>query len=100
MFQLQARMSSLKNDPNWRVNAPLSTSSKRGKNNKNGAYTSLSNVETNDDEMRPIGQKATKTQLKRKGKAKETSKKGAEDWRGMWNDFLETQKEKIVAAQN
>ena len=89
----------MKNDPKWRANAPLSTSSKRAKNNESGAYTSSSNAETNDDEVRPIGQKATNAQLKRKGKAKETAKKGTEDWHGMWNDFLETQKEKIAAAQ-
>ena len=89
----------LKNDPKWRANALLSTSSKRAKNNESGAYTSSSNAKTNDDEVCPIGQKATKAQLKRKGKTKETAKKGTEDWHGMWNDFLETQKEKIAAAQ-
>ena len=89
----------LKNDPKWRANTPLSTSSKRAKNNESGAYTSSSNAETNDNEVRPIGQKATKAQLKRKGKAKETAKKGTEDWHRMLNDFLETQKEKIAAAQ-
>ena len=49
--------------------------------------------------MRPIGQKTAKAQLERKGKAKKTTKKGAEDWHRMWNDFLETQKEKITTAQ-
>ena len=89
----------LKNDPKWRATAPLSMSSKRAKDDESGAYTISSNAETNDDEVRPIRQKAAKAQLKRKRKAKETAKKGAEDWWGMWNDFLETQKEKIAAAQ-
>ena len=92
-------MGNFEKDPKWRANASLSTLSKRAKNNESGAYTSSSNAETNDDEVCPIGQKATKAQLKRKGKAKETAKKGMEDWHRMWNDFQETQKEKIVAAQ-
>ena len=50
----------LKNDPKWRVTAPISTSSKRAKNNKSGAYTSSSNAETDNDEVHPIGQKTAK----------------------------------------
>ena len=73
----------LKNDPKWRANALLSTSSKRAKNNESGVYASSSNAETNNDEVCPIGQKAAKAQLKRKGKAKETAKKRS--GRLVWN---------------
>ena len=90
----------MKNDPKWRANAPLFTSSKRAKNNESGAYTSSSNAETNDDEVHPIGQKASKTKSKRKGKAKETAKKGTKDWHEMWNDFLELKRKKLLLHKN
>ena len=45
------------------------------KKNESDAYRSSLNAETNDDKVHPIEQKTVKTQLKRKGKAKETAKK-------------------------
>ena len=60
----------------------LPRSSKRTKNNKSGAYTSLdANVDADpdNDEVHPMGQKASKSKAKgkRKGKGKETESSGS-----------------------
>ena len=83
MLQWQACVGSFEKQPKVESKYSSIYIVKRTKNNESDAHTSSSNVETNDDEERPLGQKASKAQLKRKEKAKETAKKGVEDWHGI-----------------
>ena len=83
-------------------------SSKRSKTLESGAYTSSSNTDVpvdldwNEDEERPIGQKAAKAKAKskRKGKEKDTGKMTNEEWQEAWMNYNKKLEERVALAQN
>ena len=83
----------VKDDPKWQPVIPISRSTKRTKNTESGAYTSSSNANTSEDvevdevEVRPIGQKAAKDKAKRKGKAKDMGDTSANVRAEMWDTW-------------
>ena len=65
----------MNDNPKGQPVIPISRSTKRTKNTESGAYTSSSNANTSEDvevdevEVRPIGQKEAKDKAKRKGES-------------------------------
>ena len=98
----------VKNDPKWKANYSLPRSSKRSKTSESGAYTSSLNMDIpvdldwNEDEERPIGQKAAKAKAKskRKGKEKDTEKMTNEEWQEAWMNYNKKLEERVALAQD
>ena len=88
------------------ANTPLSRAFKKTKINESGDYTSSSNADTsfeidrNEDEIRPIGQKAANEKAKKKKKSKAAEQCNNEGWDQKWAAIKEWREEKLAKIKS